>query len=126
MHKCRKSIPFILQVKEFSKPEGPSLGKQWSSTSTTSETESYFESHIVTSAPPKIVDKSVREPNPKGYTSKSPLQRTEAVNWAAPPVRKLRCVHVCKCDDFQHSVFKKKNSAPHLHSISNLYLANSY
>lgn len=70
------------------------MGKQWSSTSITSDTESYLETHVIKSAPPVIDDKSIWEPIPKEYTAKSPLQRTEAVNWAAPPARKFRWVAI--------------------------------
>lgn len=82
----------ISQVKEQNKQEVSSLGKQWSSTSTTSDTESYLESHVIKSAPPDIDDKSIWEPISKEYSSKTPLQRTEAMTWAAPPVRKFRWV----------------------------------
>ncbi|KAG5896314.1 hypothetical protein JTB14_030518 [Gonioctena quinquepunctata] len=77
-------------VRELNKQETPSLDKQWSSTSTTSET--FSESGATKSAPPIISNKSIawdREPIPREYHAKQPLSRTEAVNnWVPPPVRR--------------------------------------
>lgn len=76
----------ISQVRELSKQETSSLGKQWSSTST--ETEGFADTPATKSAPPIMGEKSIWEPISKDYHTKPPLQRAEAVNWGATSARR--------------------------------------
>ncbi|CAG9822727.1 unnamed protein product [Phaedon cochleariae] len=77
-------------VREINKSEVPSLDKQWSSTSTTSET--FSESGATKSAPPIIVqDRPIwdQEAVARDFLVKQPLSRTGAVNsWVPPPNRR--------------------------------------
>lgn len=73
-------------MRELSKQESSSLGKQWSSTST--DTEGFADTPATKSAPPIIGDKLIWEPIPKEYFTKPPLQRAEAVNWGAASARR--------------------------------------
>ncbi|KAJ8929131.1 hypothetical protein NQ314_018216 [Rhamnusium bicolor] len=69
-------------VRELNKQDIPPLGKQWSSTSTTSET--FSESGATQSAPP-IMSEKVYESFSSEDIAKPPLIRTQAVN---PAVRR--------------------------------------
>lgn len=69
-------------VREQRKQDSPALGKQWSSTSTTSETMS--EGGATQSAPPVMGEKAYDSFVLEDY-SKPPLTRTQAIN---PAVRR--------------------------------------
>lgn len=75
-------------IREVVRSEATSLGKQWSSTSTTSET--FSESGATQSAPPHISEKfsKFQSSEEDQSPSKPQLTRTQAVNWAAPAVRR--------------------------------------
>ncbi|XP_056644974.1 unconventional myosin-IXa-like isoform X3 [Diorhabda sublineata] len=76
-------------VRELHKQEPPTLDKQWSSSSTTSDP--FSEGGASQSAPPILRDRSMwdREPVTREYYPKQPLSRTEAVNnWVSPVIRK--------------------------------------
>ncbi|XP_048526366.1 unconventional myosin-IXAa isoform X3 [Dendroctonus ponderosae] len=76
-------------VREAAKPEPPQLGKQWSSTSTTSETLS--EPGMAHSAPPLIsqrFSKFQSSEESDSSSSKPQLVRSPAVSWAAPTVKR--------------------------------------
>ncbi|XP_057666001.1 unconventional myosin-IXAa-like isoform X2 [Diorhabda carinulata] len=76
-------------VRELHKQEPPTLDKQWSSSSTTSDP--FSEGGASQSAPPILRDRSMwdRKPVTREYYPKQPLSRTEAVNnWVSPVIRK--------------------------------------
>ncbi|KAJ8918892.1 hypothetical protein NQ315_016794 [Exocentrus adspersus] len=70
-------------IHELLRQEAPSLGKQWSSTSTTSET--FSEGGATHSAPPIMSEKAYDSFSVDEYHAKPPLIRTQAIN---PAVRR--------------------------------------
>lgn len=76
-------------VREAAKPESSQLGKQWSSTSTTSDP--FSESGVTRSAPPHISEgfsKFQSSEEGDNSSSKPQLTRSQAVNWTAPAVKR--------------------------------------
>ncbi|XP_050309561.1 unconventional myosin-IXa-like isoform X2 [Anthonomus grandis grandis] len=76
-------------VRENTKADSLTLGKQWSNSSTTSET--FSEPGITRSAPPLVSHKFSRfgsSEDGDDMTPKPQLTRSQAVNWGAPAMKK--------------------------------------